>query len=126
MSQPQVVTTAGGSAVTHASDFALVTASKPARPGEILALFASGLGPTHPGVDRGQPSPSDPLAVVNSPVEVTVNGLAARVLAAVGLPGTVDGYQVNFQLPSEAPRGTVAVRVSSAWIAGPAVNIPIQ
>ena len=34
----------------------------------------------------------------NTPVEVTVNGEAAEVLSAVGLPGTVDGYQVNFRM----------------------------
>lgn len=80
-----------GPAVTHASDFSLVTASKPATAGEILSLFATGLGPTRPAVDLGSPFPATPLAVVNSPVEVTVNGKPAEVLAAVGYPGAVDG-----------------------------------
>lgn len=79
------VSTAAGPAVTHSSDFTLVNASKPAAAGEILSLFVTGLGPTQPGVDPGQPFPAAPLQVVNSPVAVLVNGKSADVLAAVGV-----------------------------------------
>ena len=123
---PQVVTTANGPAVTHSSDFSLVSASKPASSGEILSLFANGLGPTFPGVDPGQPFPSVPLAVANSPVQVTVNGNSTQVLAAVGFPGAVDAYQVNFQVPPGTAKGPATVQVSAAWITGPAVTIQVQ
>jgi uncharacterized protein (TIGR03437 family) len=99
LTTPQIATTPAGPAVTHSNDFTLVTASKPAAAGEILSIFATGLGPTNPGVDPGQPFPSSPAAAVNSPVDVTVNGKSAEVLAAVGYPGAVDGYQVNFRVP---------------------------
>ena len=126
MFRPEVVSTPGGSAVTHSSDFSPVTASKPAAAGEILSLFATGLGPTKPGVDPGTPFPASPLAAVNSPVEVRVNGKSAEVTAAVGFPGAVDGYQVNFRVPPDAAKGTATIQVSAAWIAGPAVSIVIQ
>jgi uncharacterized protein (TIGR03437 family) len=126
MSTPQIVATAGGPAVTHSSDFSLVTASKPAAAGEILSVFATGLGPTKPGVDPGKPFPTSPLAAVNSPVDVTVNGKPAEVTAAVGYPGTADGYQVNFRVPSDAAKGPATVQIGAAWIAGPAVSIVIQ
>ncbi len=126
MSAPQIAATANGPAVTHSSDFSLVTASKPAAAGEILSLFVTDLGPTVPAVDIGQPFPAGPPAVVNPPVDVKVNGKPAEVLAAVGFPGAVGGYQVNFRIPSDAAKGTATVRVSAAWIAGPAVNITIQ
>jgi hypothetical protein len=116
MSVPQIVTTASGPAVTHSSDFSLVTASKPAAAGEILSLFATGLGPTV-GVDP---------AVVNSPVEVTVNGKPAEVLGAVGSQGTVDGYQVNFRVPADAVKGVATIQVSAAWVAGTPVSITVQ
>jgi uncharacterized protein (TIGR03437 family) len=77
-------------------------------------------------VDPGQPFPSNPPTVVNSPVEVTVNGKPAEVLGAVGLPGTVDGYQVNFRVPAGLAKGPASVQVSAAWIAGAPVSIPIQ
>ena len=126
LSAPQIVITANGPAVSHSSDFALVSTSRPAAPGEVLSLFATGLGPTLPGVDPGKPFPASPLAAVNSPVEVLVNGRPAEVTAAVGYPGAVDGYQVNFRVPSETARGTATVQVTAAWIAGSEVRIVIQ
>jgi hypothetical protein len=125
MSTPQIVSTPQGPAVAHSSDFSLVTASKPAVAGEILSLFITGLGPTVPGVDPGQPFPASPLQVVNSPVEVLVNGKDAEVLAAVGYPGAADGYQVNFRVPADAS-GTVTIQVRAAWIPGNLVSIPVQ
>src|ERR1035437_208894 len=126
MAVPQIVTTPNGPAAAHSSDFSLVTSSKPAAAGELLSLFATGLGPVTPGVDPGRPFPSSPLAAVNSPVEVMVNGKAAEVLSAVGYPGAADGYQVNFRMPSDGARGVASIQVSSAWIAGTPVNITVQ
>jgi hypothetical protein len=126
LTTPQIATTAGGPAVTHSGDFTLVTASKPAAAGEILSLFATGLGPTNPGVDPGEPFPSSPAAAVNSPVDVTVNGKPAEVLAAAGFPGAVDGYQVNFRVPTDAAKGVTAIQVGAAWIAGTPVSITMK
>jgi hypothetical protein len=74
MFRPETVITPAGPALTHSSDFSLVTGSKPAAAGEILSVFMTGLGPVRPGVDPGQPFPSNPLAAVNSPISVAVNG----------------------------------------------------
>ena len=120
MSTPQIV------AVTHASDFSPVTAAKPAVAGEILSIFATGLGPTRPGVDPGTPFPSSPLQTANSPVNITVNGKSADVIGAVGYPGSVNGYQVNFRVPTDAQKGTASVQVVAAWISGPPATFPVQ
>ena len=126
MSTPQVIVTSSGPAVTHSNDFSLVTASKPAAAGEILSVFMSGLGPVRAAVDPGQPFPFSPLAAVNSPVEARVNGESAEVLASVGFPGAVDGYQVNFRLPSNTSKGVATIQVSAAWISSTPVSIPVQ
>ena len=126
MSVPEIVSTAAGPAVTHSSDFSVVTISRPAIAGEVLSLFATGLGPVQPAVDSGQPFPASPLAAVNSPVDITVNGKSAEVLAAVGFPGKVDGYQVNFRLPPDTPKGMANIQLSAAWIAGAPVTINVQ
>jgi len=126
MSVPQILTTSAGPAVTHSGDFGLVTASKPAAAGEVLSIFATGLGPTSPGVNPGQPFPSTPLLAANSPVEVMVNGKSAEVLAAVGYPGSADRYQVNFRVPPDTAQGVATIQVSTAWIPGVPVSVTVQ
>ena len=126
MSPPNVLITANGPAVTHSSDFSLVSASKPAAAGEILSLFATGLGPTRASLDPGQPFPSSSLAAVNSPIALTVNGKSAEVLAAVGYPGATDSYKVNFRVPPDTAKGTASIQVSVAWIPGTFVSIAVQ
>ena len=126
MTWPEVMSTPNGPAIVHANDFTPVTAGNPARAGETLTLFAYGLGPTRPGVDPGKPFPASPLALVNSPVEVTVNGGPAAVLYTGGYPGTVNTYQVNFTVPPDIERGPASVQLKAAWIAGPEVAISIR
>jgi uncharacterized protein (TIGR03437 family) len=123
---PAVVATASGPAVVHASDSSLVTAAKPAKSGEVLTLYATGLGPTRPALEPGKVFTADLLQVANSPIEVTVGGQAAEVLYAGGYPGTADGFQVNFRLPSGMVPGVASLQVTAAFIQGREVSIPIQ
>jgi len=125
MSTPQIVTAASGPAVLHA-DFSPVTAASPARAGEVLIVQATGLGPTVPGVDPGQPFPAAEIRPVNSPVAVTVNGQDVEVVNALGWPGLVDTYRVDFRVPAGMAAGTASVQLSAAWINGPAVRIAVQ
>jgi len=126
MNRPEVIVTNGEPLIAHAGDSKLVTTSNPAAPGETLVLFATGLEPTVPGVDFGQPFPSNSLAVVNSPLKVTVNGNAADVAVAAGFPGGVDTYQVQFRVPAGIPPGPASVQLTAAWIPGTPVTIPIR
>jgi hypothetical protein len=126
MDTPKIEKTPQGPAIMHAGDFTPVSASKPAAAGEVLSLFATGLGPTKPGVNPGQPFPASPPAAVNSPVEVMVNGQSAEVISAVGVPGALKGYQVSFRVPPETPQGPVTIQVNAAWIAGAPVTIAVN
>lgn len=122
--RPTVLSTANGPAVVHSSDFTPVTAAKPAKAGEFLTLFASGLGPTTPSVEFGQPFPSG-NPPVSAPVFVIVNGTSVPVSYAGGYPGAVDGYQVNFQMPAGVT-GNAVLKLTAGFIAGDPVNIPVQ
>ena len=126
LAAPKISVVAAGVAITHSSDFTVVTASKPAAAGEVLAIFATGLGPTRPSVADGQPFPTNPLVAVDSLVEVRVNGRSAIVLVSAGLPGTVGGYQVNFRLPADTAKGLTAIELSAAGVAGSSVNVMVQ
>jgi uncharacterized protein (TIGR03437 family) len=122
MHEPQIMTTPAGPLIFH-SNFAPVTVLTPAVAHEHLSLFATGFGPTQPDVDLAQPFPLNPPSLVNSPVAVTVNGVAAQFLSAAGVPGTVNAYEVKFRMPEAAGTGLVPIRLSAGWIAGPPVSI---
>jgi uncharacterized protein (TIGR03437 family) len=126
MTRPEVVVTADGPAVVHAADFSQVNRANPAQPGEILAVFASGLGPTRPGVDPGQPFPAGSTQPVNSPVQVSVGGKPAEVLYAGGYPGMVDRYQINFRVPDNPGSGATTLGLTCAFIPGSDVTFPIK
>ena len=123
---PQVGMTGNTPAVVHSADFSPVTASRPAIAGELLSVFATGLGAVRGGAENGQPFPSNPPAPVNSPVQVIVDGKPAEVLAAVGYPGSRDGYQVNFRLPPDVAKGTATLQISAAWITSSVLTIAVQ
>jgi uncharacterized protein (TIGR03437 family) len=125
MFRPEVLVTPTGPVVFH-SDFSPVTSDRPAQRGETLMVYAKGLGPTLPGVNPGDPFPVDPLAVVTSPVEILVDGKASPAINQVGLPGTVDTYRVDFQVPDTTAAGLVPIQLSAAWVKGTAVRIPVR
>jgi uncharacterized protein (TIGR03437 family) len=70
--------------------------------------------------------PASPLQPVNSPVEVTVNGNSAEVLYAGGYPGAVDRYQVNFRNPEGTLPSTATLRLTSGFVPGSDISIPVE
>ena len=108
--------------MVNSSDFSLVAASKPARAGEILTLFAKGLGPTNPAVPYGRPFPGSP-PVITSPV--VVNDTSVPALYAGGYPGATDVYRVNFQMQTGTPPGVTTLSPVSGFI-GDQVTILVQ
>ncbi len=123
--RPEVVRNAAGPAVFHA-DFTTVTANAPVTPGEILIARAVGLGPVREPLEPGQAFPEDPLAIVNSPVEVTLAGISTEVISQVGWPGTLDQYRVDFRVPRGLGAGTVPLRLSAAWIPGSELQLMVR
>ncbi len=93
----------------------------PAKPGDILTLYATGLGLTNPQVDAGQLP--DKVASVVGRVVVTVAGVQLRdedVLYAGVTPSNAGLYQLNVRLPAETPDGDLPVVVKVADFATPA------
>jgi len=124
--RPEVLIGADGPVVFH-EDYSPVTSSKPARAGEILIVYAKGLGFTRPAVNPGDAFPDGPaFAVVNSPIDVLVNGSSSPALNQLGVPGTTDTYRVDFRVPAGAAAGVMNVQLSAAWVRGAAVRVPVQ
>jgi uncharacterized protein (TIGR03437 family) len=81
--------------------------SSPAKPGEIVILWGTGLGPTNP------PLPSGVLpnaaAYVTDPVTVNFGSLSVPAMAVAISPGLAGIYQVAVQVPASV---TVDTKVS--------------
>ena len=102
---------ADGRLIAQHSDYTLVDAANPAKPGEPLVVYLVGMGATNPVVAAGSASPVSPLAEVGSRVQVTVDGQAADVRFAGLTPGGVGLYQINFVVPAGARSGSVDVEI---------------
>lgn len=122
---PQVLANADGPLVVRPADNSLIGLKNPARAGEVLTLYARGLGPLTLPVYPGQVFPS-PATPVNGPVGVQVNGVAATVLWAGGYPAANGAYQVNFLVPPGSPSGLAKLLLTLAWMKGAEVSIPIS
>jgi len=87
-------------------DGSFVSPSNPARRGETLIAFVTGLGPTTPAVATNSlPVPGGTAAVLGT-VIAGVNGGGATVISAALSPDIVGVYQVAFVVPSSVPSGT--------------------
>lgn len=96
--------------------------TRPARRGEVVEIYATGLGAvTNPPV-LGEAARSEPLSrTVQQPV-VTIGGERAEVFFSGLTPGLTGLYQVNARVPQNAPVGdTVAVMLRMGE-AGPLSN----
>jgi hypothetical protein len=114
-------------ALYHA-DFTPVTADAPAKKGETLVALCTGLGPTRPAVDPGQPFPAikDGARTVVSPVAVNISGRPANVINAIGWPELAGAYRVDFQVPGDITGDQLPVQLVAAWIPGHVVSVPVQ
>jgi len=94
----------GYGAVTHL-DGTLVTAANPAKLGETLSAYLTGLGSVSPLIQDGAAGPSDQLSTTTNTISVDVNGVAATTLYTGLAPGLAGLYQINFTVPTGLTAG---------------------
>ena len=95
----------GQAAAVRAGTSNLAEPATPARRGETIEIYCTGLGPVDASTPDGEPAPVAGLARVRIPVSVTVGGRGAEVSFAGLAPGTSGLYQVNVKIPDDAPAG---------------------
>jgi uncharacterized protein (TIGR03437 family) len=104
----------------------VVTDQSPAKPGEYIAVYLVGMGPTNTPVSSGAPAPSNPLATVTIPPSITVNGEGASYIFAGLAPGLVGAYQVNLQVPADAINGDLVLTFSEDGINSNSAILPVH
>ncbi len=98
--------TYNGFAIASHLNGSLIDAASPAQPGEIIILYAAGLGRTSPDTSSGRLAPFPSAIVAESQLEVLLAGTACppgSVLYAGLAPGFAGLYQINLTLPATFP-----------------------
>jgi uncharacterized protein (TIGR03437 family) len=108
--------------VASPTDYRLCTRAEPARPGQTVIGWGSGLGA---GAVADTLSP--PAAGLPVDVEVSVGGKQAQVLYRGRAPGFAGVDNLYFVIPGDAPAGCqVPVQVRAGGVDGEPVTIPIS
>src|SRR5262249_32138691 len=79
--------------------------SRPARRGEAVEIYCTGLGPVINPPPPGQPASATNLSQTIGTTIVTIGSSRVEVLFSGLAPGLVGVYQVNVRVPSNAPLG---------------------
>lgn len=96
-----------GQGVIMDANSRLVDGSNPAKAGDVVVVYCTGLGATTPAVVSGQGAlTAEPLARVTWPVTATLGGKPAVVHFAGFAPNFVGLYQVNVQIPDGLTAGS--------------------
>lgn len=92
----------------------VVAGGRPARPGDIVTVYATGFGTTSPAWQAGELP--DRASFVTGPVQVTLGGVMltpAEILYAGLAPSQISGlYQFNLRLPATLPDGDLPIVIS--------------
>ena len=125
---PGLASFADGSVIAQDLGYNLITTAHPAQAGEVIILYATGLGATNPEVASGAvaPSPPMPLAQVTVGPQVTVGGTKAQVVFAGLSPGSIGLYQIDVVIPASAGTGNLPLVVTQGGVASNTVTVPVQ
>jgi uncharacterized protein (TIGR03437 family) len=99
----QNATGSGDGAFVHTDGVTLITPASPAAAGEVIVLYATGLGDVQSAVPSGAAATG--VDNLTSSVRVTIGGLPATVSYAGLAPFSVGEYQLNVVVPAGLPSG---------------------
>ena len=113
--------------VATATTQVLADGSNPAKAGDVVIVWCSGLGLLDQTVVAGEAAPFSPLARTVDPVTVTIGGVNASVQFAGLAPGFTGLYQVNALVPAGVtPGDDVPVVLNVAGQTSPTVTMAVQ
>jgi uncharacterized protein (TIGR03437 family) len=108
------------------TNFNRVTTANPARRGNVVQIYANGLGPVTNPPATGEVTPADPLPSTRAVPTVTIGGRAAEVLFSGLAPYNVGLYQINVRVAGDTPTGLQPVVITSNGIQSKAANVPVE
>jgi uncharacterized protein (TIGR03437 family) len=115
----------GQGAFLHAN-FTSVSASSPAKAGETILMYCTGLGPTNPPVPTGTAAPTSPPATTTGTATVTIGGQPAIVSFSGLAPTFVGLYQINVQIPTGLVSGSQQVMLQMNGVSANVTTVSTQ
>jgi len=116
-------------AVATDANGSVLTSSSPAKPGDIVILWANGLGQVTPPVAYGQLSTAASPLVAGANLSILLDGVPVdpSAIAYAGLaPGYAGLYQINFTLPaSTGANPQIQLQIDGATSIG-GVHLPVS
>ena len=110
-----------------AAPVGMFSGSRPATRGEFVSIFCTGLGPVTNQPPTGVAALSNPLSRTTTTPTVTIGGVAATVSFSGLAPAFVGLYQVDVQVPANAPTGDSApVVLSIGGVTSNRVTIAVE
>ena len=103
-----------------------ISSTHPAQPGQVVQLYANGLGPVDNQPPTGEPASASPLSHTLTLPAVTIAGQAATVQFSGLAPGFPGLYQVNVEIPASVPSGVQPVVIKINGVTSPAANLPVR
>jgi minor extracellular serine protease Vpr len=124
---PTIFQSSGIVAAVDATTGTIITAANPAHAGDVVELYANGLGPVNNQPATGAPSSisATSLATTKAMPTVTIGGQNATVSYSGLNPGNPGLYQINVTVPSVAS-GNQTVTLSIGGVSAPKAVIPIK
>lgn len=122
----------GPGVVTNSLSGQLISEANPAHAGDLLSVWASGLGPVQG--PNGESGPAEgtaaPLATIFSTkakITATIGGVSAPVSFAGLAPTFASLYQVNVQVPAGvAPGSAVPLKITAGGVGSNSVTIVVE
>ena len=111
-------------AILKNANFSVVTSTNPARSGDVLLVYLTGLGQTTPALTTGLIVPSNALPATR-PVTATIGGRPATVVYSTASPGFTGLYQVAVTVPVGVT-GSVPLQLQMGGATSNTVTIPVQ
>ncbi len=125
--QPGVFTLDGVHAVAvHGANQQAVSAANPVVSGEVIVLYATGLGAVKNQPRTGSPASSATLSDTTHTTSVSIGGKDGAVMFSGLTPGYVGLYQVNLTVPSNVAAGVQDLVVRVDGVASSAVKIAVR
>ncbi|HWE52251.1 MAG TPA: hypothetical protein VG273_20820 [Bryobacteraceae bacterium] len=119
----------GNLAVAEHANGTLVSPTAPAQAGEVIVLFAAGLGRTAPDISSGFVAQLPYTILYAQQLQVLLNGApcpAGNIYYAGITPGFAGLYQINLKLPDPIPQNPeIRLRIG-AQISPAGIQLPAQ